>query len=738
MPTDPLPFCARRTWTPHACVARALVAVLFLHILSTLVAADAPSGFGAIEGRVFNPGTGEYLENARVTIEGTSLEVLTNSLGHYSFVNVPAGSAKVKVFYTGLAVEVAPVNVSPGQTVQQDFNLTSADQAPGGANSIVKLSQYVMSTSREMDGAAIAINEKRFASDIRNVIAADEFGPMADGNVGEILKTIPGVALDYVGGAAMNISLNGVPSGYVPVEMNGFPLASTTASAPTGRDVELINVATNNLSRIEVLHSPTPESPGNALAGSVNMVPKGAFERVKPLLTTNLYVLMRDDVRTLKKTPGPGMEKTYKVLPGFDFSYVAPVNNRFGYTLSGGTSQQYQPTYFVQANWRGVSAPTTVPATGTTGFPPTAPEQPYLTDYLVRDQPRLSRRSSAGITFDYKFTRADRITVSFQATKFDAQYSTRDLTFAITRVLPGNFSTSFTHGDRGAGTIGHAHVNDRDRRNSSLSPSIIYRHDGAIWKAEAGAGWSMSTSKVRNMGKGYFANVGANRPNVTIAFDDIFYLRPGRITVTDGTTGAPVDPYQLSSYNIVSAGGHRYGADTVLGTGPGEGIHNQTHDTQRKAYANLKRDFRWNVPFTLKGGLDVRQSIRDYRGGTTALTSFVGADGRANSGDENAALFYDPLYSSRDGVFGFPPIERIDPAKLWQVYQANPQSFTKNDNAIYQSAIQLSMHAQETISSAYIRSDVTLLNHKLKLTGGLRAEQTNIEAEGPRTDPTLN
>jgi iron complex outermembrane receptor protein len=135
---------------------------------------------------------------------------------------------------------------------------------------VVKLERFVNSSSREMDGA-IAINEKRFAADIRNVIAADEFGPMADGNVGEILKTIPGFAIDYVGGAAMSISLHGVPAAYVPVTMNGFPLASTTANGAAARDFELVNVAANNLSRIEVLHSPTPEQPGNALAGSINM-----------------------------------------------------------------------------------------------------------------------------------------------------------------------------------------------------------------------------------------------------------------------------------------------------------------------------------------------------------------------------------------------------------------------------------------------------------------------------------
>lgn len=698
-------------------------------------AAEVPPGSGSIAGRVFNPATGEYLEKARVTLEGAGLETLTDNLGQYAFANVPAGEARVKVFYTGLAVQTTPVRVVAGQTAQQDFNLEGFRPTPGA--DVVTLSKYVVASSKEMDGAAIAINEKRFAADIRNVIAADEFGPMADGNVGELLKTVPGVALDYVGGAAMNISLNGVPSNYVPVTMNGFPLASTTASAPTGRDVELINVATNNLSRIEVLHSPTPESPGNALAGSVNMVPRSAFERVKPLLQTNVYVLMRDDARELRKSPGPTLGSTSKIHPGFDFSYVNPVNKRFGYTLSGGTSQQYQPTYFVQANWRGVSAPTTVAATATNGLPATTPDKPYLTDYLIRDQPRQSRRSSAGITLDYKFGPADRISLSFQAAKFDAQYNQRDLTFAISRVLPGNFSTEFTHGDRGGGTLTLASANDRDRRNSSYTPSIVYRHDGPIWKAEAGAGVSLSKSVIRNMGKGFFAAVNATRPNVTIAFDDIFYLRPGRVTVTDGTTGAAVDPYSTNSYNIQSASGHRYGADTVLGVGPGEGIANKTHDTQRSTYANLKRDFAGTIPVTLKGGLDLRQSTRDYRGGTSALT-FVGADGRAASGDESAAAFYDPVYSGRDGVFGFPRTDRVAAGALWNFYRANPQSFTRNDNTIYRSAVQLSAYAQEVISSAYIRGDVALFNHRLKLTGGVRAEQTNIKAEGPLTDLSRN
>ena len=711
-----------------------LLLVTGLHLLSFSLALAQPTG--SIEGRVFHTGTGEFLERARVTIEGTTLQTFTDNLGQYSFTNVPAGAARVKVFYTGLPTETATVRVGAGQTAQHDFNLAGFDQKPGDA---VKLDKFVVSTSREMDGAAIAINEKRFASDIRNVIAADEFGPMADGNVGEILKTVPGVALDYVGGAAMNISLNGVPTGYVPVTMNGFPLASTTATAPTARDVELINVATNNLARIEVLHSPTPEMPGNALAGSVNMVPRSAFERVKPQLTTNAYLLMRDDARSLDRTVGPGPNPTYKVHPGFDFSYVKPVNKNFGFTLSGGTSQQYQPTYFVQADWRGVSVPTTVAANGTTGFPATTPDKPYLTGYLIRDQPRQSRRSSAGITFDFRLSRADRISISLQAAKFDAQYNQRDLNFAIQRVQPGNFSTSFTHGDRGtgAGTVTLSTSNDRDRRNQNFTPSITYRHDGPIWKAEAGVGLSMSESKIYQMGKGQFGGTVTNRTNASIAFDDIFYLRPGRVTVTDGVTGAPLDPYSLATYNVTQGSGNMYSASNVLGVGPGEGLANATADVQRNAYANLKRDFQWGVPFTLKGGLDVRQSMRDYRGGAQTYT-YVGPDGRANSGDEGALPFLDPGYSDRDGVFGFPKTQRLSGWKLWDYTKTNPQAFTTNDNTIYRSAVQLSTWAQEMISSAYVRGDFALLQNRLKITTGVRGEQTNIKAQGPLTDNTLN
>ena len=75
----------------------------------------------------------------------------------------------------------------------------------------------VVTSSREMDSAAIAINEQRFASNMMNVVSADEFGTIAEGSVGEFLKFMPGITIDFQNGDATSVSMNGAPSDYVPI-----------------------------------------------------------------------------------------------------------------------------------------------------------------------------------------------------------------------------------------------------------------------------------------------------------------------------------------------------------------------------------------------------------------------------------------------------------------------------------------------------------------------------------------
>ena len=681
-------------------------------------AATSGAATTQISGRVKNAVNGQYLNNARITIKGSAIVVFTDQSGTYRLHQIPRGPLVLEVFYTGMEPQAIALNLT-GQTVlEQDINLSGGSRFRHDTE-VVKLDSLVISASREMEGAAIAINEQRFAANIVNVVSADEFGVVPDGNIGEFLKMLPGITMSYRGGDPREISMNGVPSDYVPVTIGGFSLATSETSG-TGRNVELNAVSINNVARIEAVYSPTPESPGSALAGSVNLVPRSAFERSKPIFNGSVYLAMRDSTKQFHRSPGPTSEPTYKVRPGFEFSWIVPVNRRFGFTVSGGGSTQYVEGPLLTNTWRGAGA-----ATNGTTLPDTSTDRPYLSDFLVRTESKIADRSSFATSADYKIGPVSRLSFSFQYGTFHTDYNQRSLTFIVNRVLPGEFSPTFTHGFAGAGEIRISNGGNH-RYSRTYMPSLTLRHDGPIWKAEAGLGSSHAQNLFRNLDKGRFASTLARRTGVTVSFDDNFYLRPRVITVTEATTGAPVDPYAINSYALSTAGASPQTSRNV----------------HRTAFANLRRDFEGTLPLTLKAGVDLRQSRTDNRTSTTSV-NFIGADGRATTtplggSDDGAGPFYDPYFFQRAGLYGIPRVQWVSNETVLDLYHTKPNRFTFDENAKYRSEINSSKLSQETISSVYLRGDTQFFNRRLKLIGGLRAEQTNIDARGPLNDPTRN
>jgi len=684
----------------------------------TAVAASATaSATGRISGRVGHAGNGQYLNNARITVKGTDLVAFTDESGTFQLPHVPAGPALLEVFYTGLESRQLTVNVTAGGATEHEILLAGRGRFRNDTD-VVKLESLVVSSSREMDGAAIAINEQRFAANIVNVVSADEFGVVPDGNVGEFLKMLPGITMGYRGGDPREVSMNGVASDYVPVTIGGFSLATSETSG-TGRNVELNAVSINNMSRIEAVYSPTPESPGSALAGSINLVPRSAFERARPIFNGSVYLAMRDSTKQFHRSPGPARNPTYKVRPGFEFSWVVPVNKRFGFTVSGGGSTQYVEGPLLTNTWRGAGA-----ATNGTTLPDTTPDRPYLSDFLVRTESKIADRSSFATSADYKLGPGTKLSFSFQYGTFHTDYNQRSLTFIVNRVLPGDFTPTSTHGFAGAGEVRLSNAGNH-RYSRTYMPSLTFRHDGPVWTAEAGLGSSHAENRFRNLDKGRFASTLARRTGVTVSFDDIFYLRPRGITVTDGTTGAPVDPYNINTYALSTAGASPQTSRNVFRTG----------------FAQLRRDFDGPFPLTLKAGVDVRQSRTDNRTSTTSV-NFVGADGRASTtpagGDDGAGPVFDPYFFQRAGLYGIPRVQWVGNEAVLDLYRAKPSYFTGDENAKYRSEVSSSKLSEETISSLFLRGDMQLFDRRLKLVGGLRAEQTNIEARGPLTDPTRN
>jgi TonB-dependent receptor len=726
------------------CVWRIFFAGLIAFLMPAGAWAQAPAP-GTIEGRVFDPRRGEYVENARITLEGSGRQVFSDPTGYYLIPNVPAGTAQLSVFFTGRGTQTEQVAVGAGERVVRDVTLTGGGAAPKAGGDVVQLETFVISSSKEMEGAAIAINEQRFARNIMQVVSADEFGTIADGSIGEFMKFLPGITSDYTGGDARRFSINGAPADNVPISMGGFEMASA-AGAGTRRAVELDQVSINNISRVEINRSPTPDTPGAALAGSVNFVPRSAFERSKPSYSYNVQWMFKDAESTLGKTPGPRWgEWTRKVNPGFDLSAVVPVTKTFGFSVSGGYSLQYTPQPNTAMQWRGAATATnqlaTVTPTGTGNwFPDTTPDNPYLTTFSWRDSGKHTTRHSFATTVDWRPARHDRFSFGFQYGMLKENFATRTQTFTINRVSPGNWSPTHTWGqvptfpdtgtpvNSGQMTIGNG---GRIRPGRTISPSLRWLHEGPVWKSDAGVAYGNSRIDYQDIDLGSFNGMTIQRNNLQILFDDIFYLRPGKITVRDHL-GQTVDPTDLSSYSLVSANSNRQ----------------RTYDTVTQAYANVRRDFSIrDVPLTVKVGVDRRDKVRDLRGpgGNLETHTYVGADGRASNtpftqaglvNDDSPARFIDEAFSLRIPDFGLPRQQQVDNKKLWLDTQANPTHWTRNANNDYRAKASFSRRANEIISAAFGRVDASFFQHRMKVVGGIRAEQTNIEAEGPLTDPT--
>ncbi len=726
-----------------AAVSRVVVAVCSVGLASVSLSAQ-PRATGTIEGRVFDPRRGEFVEKARLTVEGTREEVLSDATGQYRLVNLPAGPVKVIVFYTGLGSQSESVVVTAGQIVQHDITLRGAAGRPAAVGEgVVQMDKFVASTSREMDAAAIATNEQRFAKNIISVVSADEFGTIADGSIGEFMKFLPGITSDYTGGDARRFSINGVPSDNVPISMGGFDMASA-AGGGTRRAVELDQVSINNISRIEINRSPTPDTVGMALAGSVNFVPRSAFERSRPSYNYSVSWLMKDAERSfLRRSPGPGWgQMSYKIHPGVDVSAVVPVTRNFGFTVAAGASLQYTPQSNASMQWFGAGVATNIapnaviPATGT-ARPATTPDNPYLGVFSWRDSGKNTSRQSFATTVDWRPAHYDRLSFGFSYGMLREHFATRSQTFTINRVAPQNWGADHTWGaqsvynadtniNAGQFTISN---NGRIRPGRTVSPSLRWLHDGPTWKADTGVAYGNSRIHYQDIDTGFFNGMTIQRNNVSINFDDIFYLRPGRITVRD-PDGRIVDPTKLENYSLVSA----------------NSVRQRTYDTTRQAYTNVRRDFLVReIPITLKVGTDIRTKVRDLRGVGTQTYTYVGADGRASTtpatqaglvNDDSPLQFLDVQYSERIPDFGLPKQQQVDNNKLWAGYQANPNAWTRNAATEYTSATNASKRAEEIVTSGFFRGDVALFNNRLKLVGGVRAEQTNISAAGPLTDPT--
>ena len=687
---------------PALCMLVRFVAGIITAVsgLATAVAAS-----GSIEGRVFNPAVGAYVSNARVSIDALRIETATDESGSFRLANVPAGDVALRVAYTGFPIQIRTVRVTAGQRLEQDFELRSA----GDKDVPVRLDAFRVAARRDMTASDIAVNEQRYAAGIKNVVSTDSFADIADGNVGEFAKYLPGVTLNRSGSDGLALSIGGVPPGGTPIMMDGNGIANA-AGSNANRQVEFENIAVGSLARVEVSRSQNPDDPANAIGGSVNLISRSAFERSRPQFTFKTHLSFRGPDFSLQKEPGPFQHKEYVFLPNLEFGAVVPVTRNFGFTASALATRTFNNGPGIVQDW----VPTV--AAQSTNFPATTPDKPYLARYRLQERPKITERNSLSFSADWRVNAADVLTFGFQYSKFRAEFWVRQLNFDAGRVV--SFGDNFTQGAAGTGFV-QILTDAREKNNTAWAPSFRYKHNGPLWQWQVTGAYSAATNNYSN--EGYFLGNNAYFRNVTVRFQDLTADHPQIVSVKDAAGVNDVNPYDLSNYRLESLSGQNFNSAAIV----------------RTIGLFVKREFRVGpLPLAAKLGADLRSEIRDLRRLTSA-TSFLGADGLARTADDNAAQWIDPSYSSRDLIFG-PRMQWFDLDKVGGTYRSNPGYFTSTEAeavTAYRSRVTGSQAITERVLAPYLRLDTTLLNGRLQLTGGVRYEHTGDDGNGPLIEP---
>ena len=655
--------------------------------LSLTSAVYAQQATGTIAGQVVDTSTGKYLEGAEVSVNNTELRTTTERDGHFTLRNVPAGAQKVTVNYPGLEASETPVDIVAGQIAEVSVKM--------GAAEIITLGEFKVEGAKEGMSQAVALQKVAIQSKL--VTAGDQFGAISEGNVGEYLKYLPGVGVDYNVNDARGVSLRGLRTSFTIVAVDGTPMASASSGA-ANRRFELEQVNSTNVETTEVYKMLLPDAPADATGGYINMVTKSAFDRQDiQRISYDVSLLipssrLNDALSSQNGTWGNG--EHYLTRPNLDMNYARRVNQKFGFNLSYKLSERYDDSPRTEYTWL-----TTAAAYGSNPAPtnPLTITDPTLATYNQNNEQKLTHRESFGAKVDYFITDATKLTFSGQWNWYDLTFTQRAMTYTFGTNgivnLPGIENNQAAASGRSIAN----NVNQRRKYGTTTHFNSTLRHEfndhSSAWLTGY---WSQADSKYRDHTGGFFGQASANytgNPNFVVSNVASSQKNPG-VAVT-GATGAQLRT--LSNYTLTTGSGTRARPNTAL-------------DTKSGVRGDYKYEFDLAVPLTLQSGVAYDKISRgiieqEFRMPTYALT-----------GAALGALASDYIF---DYGYNYGVGQVIDLYKTYNLLGAIAMDTRPNTWNV--------THFDEDNKAGYLRADAVFLKN-LTLAGGLRWEQHNLEA----------
>jgi len=671
--------------------------VIFLaSCLALLIAAASSAGAetGAIQGRVFNPVTQEYVRNAELAIVGTNYVTYSANDGSFSFAAVPAGEVALRVTYTGYEPTDVRLTLAAGQTTTRDFELKPVGRAASA--SVLKLDQFVVSSQRE--GNAKAIMEQRAAINVKSVVSADNFGDLTGGTVGEFIKYLPGVVMDYVDSDARTVRIGGLDPRYASVSVDGMTMASAPSASfgADSRQFEFEQASIVGTDSIEINKTTTASMEADSPAGRINMRSRSAFDRKLREITATVSLTGNQYSWDYKRTTGPYNTNDYKVRPSFVFTYAEAFKQRFGIALTLGANT-------LSTEQAGV--------THTYSYAEAA-RGPVINQIAFRDAPKLTTRGSMTLTTDYKFSPFLTFSLRTAGSHFNDGTNLRQIAFFVS---PAQVDAKSTVTDLTAGATANANTrvqyttSRRNKLNSTvtLTPRVDFKRGDLT--LTLGGGYSRSRTAYEQITEGYLQAVTHRLTRIA--------WRGTRTSATDGdwtmtqVSGPAWD--NVANYN-------RTDAFTSNVSATPQASRNQLWI----GYLDAKKSVNFlGLPLQLEAGGKSKLAVYDLEKNGALQWTYVGAAGSMTAPTTilptTNRLPYDARVGGNVGTLGIP---LTDPYATRDLLISQPTYFTPSVTANRIAELYSARALKEQIDAGYFEMNTRWQSLRFNL--GVRHERT--------------
>ncbi|MBL9189215.1 MAG: TonB-dependent receptor [Opitutaceae bacterium] len=682
-----------------------LIAFFTLGGLAAVLASAQPAATGAISGRVFHAATGAYVRNAEVRVEGTNLAAYTEDAGFFRLSGVPAGTLTLTVSYTGAPSTTATLTLGAGQTVTRDFELAGA-----GKDSVVQLGAFVVASERE--GNAKAIMDQRAALNAKSVVATDNYGDLTMGDVGEFMKYLPGVALDYLEVDTNAVRIGGLDPKYATFTQDGNRMA---AGNPSFGDASRANtfeqMSITGIESVEVNNTLTAAMDADSAAGNVNLRSKNAFERKGRQIVYQAYAMGTSDAITLARSYLPDDRKHPKVFPAGQLGYADVF---LGGTLGIEANASYNKSYIFQDRHQ-------------LEYNYTNPDRPVITGLMWRPGPKVATRIAGNFSLDYKVSPEIVFSLRSSYSHYDVEFFNQYtwLRANVAQITPDSTLTKVTalattNANTRLGTeYSHRH-NYQD--TYTVGPKLEFKRDSLT--LTLGGSYSRSLTSNKDRDDGFFRNTN-NR-----------VTRMSWTAERSGTDQTAWNVRQLSGrdWSLPESWGRddAFANNILSNANRGKA---QNFSGYLKAIQNLRV---LELPVELKAGLTTRLSTHALTQGDQQWT-YVGPTGVAAGQLSSPVLAtqryrFDPHMGGNIINLGW---RADDTYGMYRLFQAHPEYFLPNTVTNFTNTLIGARAVKEQVDAAYVEGNTRWGG--LRLNGGLRYERTRTVGRiwDPRPDAVV-